>query len=333
MTSRSRVRPQVLDEPAVVVLLDEARHGIRREADDERRAPASFAKPGAQSAFRPRGHADFVVEHERAPLDRKLETRAERAVDRGTRAFEGDFAAARVQLQDPARRDAPVSRAASACPPLPRIRVTCTASPRHRGSVTLGAGLAGHPALRPAASPCRRMDRPHDERAENRDERPGGAPAGARTCGYHRRMKGLRIPARARQALLFNAAFWFTITVLHNGEAFLGAMRADPTALMLRSGAGVFGFILSSILVAVALRSSGDDLRLRLRPVFGGRGDAGDRLQRAGLRLLVRHPQPRRPGLEPAGHARPRLFLPARVAARLLRPLLDDPLLHGTARP
>ena len=81
-------------------------------------------------------------------------------------------------------------------------------------------------------------------------------------------MKGLRIPARARQALLFNAAFWFTITVLHNGEAFLGAMRADPTALMLRSGAGVFGFILSSILVAVALRSSGDDLRLRLRPVF-----------------------------------------------------------------
>ena len=81
-------------------------------------------------------------------------------------------------------------------------------------------------------------------------------------------MKGLRIPARARQALLFNAAFWFTITVLHNGEAFLGAIRADPTALMLRSGAGVFGFVLSSILVAVALRSSGDDLRLRLRPVF-----------------------------------------------------------------
>lgn len=71
-----------------------------------------------------------------------------------------------------------------------------------------------------------------------------------------------------RQALLFNAAFWFAVTVFHNGEAFLGAARADAAALIFRSGAGVLGFLLSSALVAVALRTSGNDLRLRLRPVL-----------------------------------------------------------------
>ena len=81
-------------------------------------------------------------------------------------------------------------------------------------------------------------------------------------------MKVLRFSPRMRQALLFNAAFWFAVTVFHNGEAFLGAMRADPAALLFRCGAGVLGFLLSSILVAIALRTSGDDLRLLLRPVF-----------------------------------------------------------------
>ena len=75
-------------------------------------------------------------------------------------------------------------------------------------------------------------------------------------------------PSRVRQALLFNAAFWAAVTFINNAEALLGAMRADPAALSWRSGAGVVGFLLSSILSVVALRTSGAELRLRLRPVL-----------------------------------------------------------------
>lgn len=82
-------------------------------------------------------------------------------------------------------------------------------------------------------------------------------------------MKSPRFPPRARQVLLFNAAFWLAVTAFHNGEAAIGGMRIDAAGLLSRSGAGILGFLLSSILVAVALRTAGADMRHRLRPVLG----------------------------------------------------------------
>ena len=81
-------------------------------------------------------------------------------------------------------------------------------------------------------------------------------------------MSDPRNPARARQVLLFNAMFWAAVTMFSHGEALIGAMRADPAALLWRSGANIMGFVLSSLLVAVALRTSGPDLRFRPRPVL-----------------------------------------------------------------
>ena len=73
---------------------------------------------------------------------------------------------------------------------------------------------------------------------------------------------------RLRQVLLFNAVFWVAVTLFSNGEALLGTMRADAAALFWRSSANLLGFALSSVLVAVALRTSGPDFRFRLRPVL-----------------------------------------------------------------
>jgi signal transduction histidine kinase len=81
-------------------------------------------------------------------------------------------------------------------------------------------------------------------------------------------MNELHNPPRVRQVLLFNAVFWVAVSLFSNVEALIGAMRADPAALLWRSGANIIGFLLSSLLVAVALRTSGPDLRFRPRPVL-----------------------------------------------------------------
>ena len=81
-------------------------------------------------------------------------------------------------------------------------------------------------------------------------------------------MNELRSASRVRQVLLFNAVFWVAVSLFSNGEALIGAMRADPAALLWRSGANIIGIVLSSLLVAVALRTSGPDLRFRPRPVL-----------------------------------------------------------------
>jgi two-component system, LytTR family, sensor kinase len=82
-------------------------------------------------------------------------------------------------------------------------------------------------------------------------------------------MKSPRLPPPARQVLLFNAAFWLAVTAFHNGEAAIGGMRVDAAALIARCGAGTLGFLLSSILAAVVFRTSGEELRLRLRSALG----------------------------------------------------------------
>lgn len=74
---------------------------------------------------------------------------------------------------------------------------------------------------------------------------------------------------RARQVILFNAAFWLAVTVFHNAEAAISGMRVDWPAILGRMATGTLGVTLSSILAWVGLRSAGADLRLRLRPVLG----------------------------------------------------------------
>jgi two-component system, LytTR family, sensor kinase len=81
-------------------------------------------------------------------------------------------------------------------------------------------------------------------------------------------MEAAKFLPRARQVILFNAAFWLAVTLFHNGEAAISGMRIDASAVIGRVCVGLLGFLLSSLLAAIAIASAGPDLRLKLRPVL-----------------------------------------------------------------